>query len=266
MKTEDNNEYLESQVEQVAELIVNARRVVVFTGAGISTESGIPDFRSPGGIWERFDPEEFTYQQFLSNPESRKKHWRLLGSGRLHGGAEPNPAHYAIAELEKLGKLDCVITQNVDNLHQRAGVPENKVFELHGNMQWTVCLGCGRRYPFADVSDRVAGGEQEPACEVCRGMLKPDVVMFGEQLPERVFREASRHSRQCDLFLVIGSSLVVTPAAYMPVYAVDAGAGLVIINLSETPMDRRAAVLVRAKAGEAMSKIARGVSKRINGE
>jgi len=265
MKTGDSSEYMESLVEQVVELIVNARRVVVFTGAGISTESGIPDFRSPGGIWERFDPEEFTYQQFLISPESRKKHWQLLGSGQLHGGAEPNPAHYAIAELERLGKLDCVITQNVDNLHRRAGVPEHKVFELHGNMQWTVCLGCGRRYPFAEVSARVAGGEEEPVCEVCRGLLKPDVVMFGEQLPERVFREAIRYSRQCDLFLVIGSSLVVTPAAYMPVYAVEAGARLVIINLSETPMDGQAAVTIRAKAGEAMPKIVRGVSKRING-
>jgi NAD-dependent deacetylase len=246
---------LDVLAEKVAELIINANKVVVFTGAGISTESGIPDFRSPGGIWSRFDPDDFTYQKFVSDPEARRKQWRMLGEGHLTTGAKPNPAHYAIAELDKLGRLDCVITQNVDNLHQKAGMPAEKVFELHGNMQWAVCLSCGQHYPFDQIKDRLDKGEEIPDCEVCHGMLKPNAVLFGEQLPYEVLTEASHRSSNCDLFIVVGSTLVVYPAAYMPIYAVQAGAKLVIINLSSTPMDAEAAVLIRTKAGEAMSKI-----------
>ncbi len=249
--------------DKVADLIVNAKRVVVFTGAGISTESGIPDFRSPGGIWDRYDPDDFTYQKFISSPEARKKHWQLLGEGLLTSGAEPNPAHYAIAELDRLGKLDCVITQNVDNLHQRAGVPDNKVFELHGNMQWAVCLSCGKRYPFEQIKDRLDKGEEIPDCEACHGLLKPNAVFFGEALPQDVLQEATSHSYSCDLFIVIGSTLVVYPAAYMPIYATHAGAKVVIINLSSTPMDQEAAVVIRAKAGETMSKIIQRVKERM---
>ncbi|MBA7483353.1 NAD-dependent protein deacetylase [subsurface metagenome] len=241
--------------DRVADLIINAKRIVVFTGAGISTESGIPDFRSPGGIWERFDPDEFTYQKFITSYESRRKHWQMLREGCLTTKAEPNPAHYAIAELDKLGKLDCVVTQNVDNLHQKAGVPDDKVFELHGNMQWAICLSCGRSYPFEQVKTRLDEGEETPDCEACHGILKPGAVFFGESLPEKVLKEATHRSHSCDLFIVIGSTLVVYPAAYMPVYAVDSGAKLVIINLSSTPMDEQATVLLRAKAGETMSEV-----------
>ena len=137
---------LEILTDKVAGLITKDKKVVVFTGAGISTESGIPDFRSPGGIWDRFDPDDFTYEKFINNTESRKKQWQMLEEGLLTGGAEPNSAHHAIAKLDKLGKLDCVITQNVDNLHQQAGVPNDKVFELHGSMRWVICLSCSRRY------------------------------------------------------------------------------------------------------------------------
>jgi NAD-dependent deacetylase len=246
---------LDALAEKVAELIIGAKKLVVFSGAGISTESGIPDFRSPGGIWERFDPDDFTYQKFVADPESRKKQWRMLGEGHLTTGAEPNLAHYAIAELDEMGRLDCVITQNVDNLHQKAGVPAEKVFELHGNMQWAVCLGCGRRYPFEQIKLRLDQGEEIPDCEACHGLLKPSAVFFGEPLPYDVLTEASNRSSNCDLFIVVGSTLVVYPAANMPVYAVQAGARLVIINLSSTPMDGEAAVLINAKAGEAMSRI-----------
>ncbi len=255
---------LDALAGKVADLIINAKRVVVFTGAGVSTESGIPDFRSPGGIWSRFDPDDFTYQKFIRDPEVRKKQWQMLGEGLLTTGAKPNPAHYAIAELDRLGKLDCVITQNVDNLHQKAGVPADKVFELHGNMQWAVCLSCGRRYPFEQIKARLDKGEEIPDCEVCHGLLKPDAVFFGEQLPQRVLEEATHRSSNCDLFIVIGSTLVVYPAAYMPIYATQAGAKLVIINLSSTPMDREAAVLIRAKAGEAMSKMIERVREKAN--
>lgn len=252
---------LEALTDKVAELIIKANRVVVFTGAGISTESGIPDFRSPGGIWDRYDPDDFTYQRFVSRPEARRKHWQMLGEGGLTTKAKPNPAHYAIAELDKLGKLDCVITQNIDSLHQKAGVPDDKVLELHGNMQWAVCLSCGRRYPFEQIKARLDAGEEAPDCEVCHGILKPDVVLFGEALPIKVLEEATHRSYNCDLFIVIGSTLIIQPAAYMPVYAARAGAKLVIINLSSTPMDQQATVLIRAKAGETMSRIVKQVAK-----
>ena len=258
-----DNRDLETHADKIADLIVNARRLVVFTGAGISTESGIPDFRSPGGIWDRFDPDDFTYEKFVSDPTSRRKQWQMLREGLLTEEANPNDAHYAIAELDKLGKLDCVITQNVDNLHQKAGVPGDKVFELHGNMQRAICLSCGQRYPFAQIKARLDKGEEIPDCEECHGILKPDAVFFGELLPEKVLKEATFRSYECDLFIVIGSTLIVYPAAYMPIYATNAGAKLVIINLSSTPMDPQATVLIRAKAGETMSKIIRKVTEKI---
>jgi NAD-dependent deacetylase len=256
------NNDLEALAEKVADLILNSHKLVVFTGAGISTESGIPDFRSPGGIWERFDPDDFTYQKFIGDASSRRRQWQMLHGGMLTGGAEPNPAHYAIADLYRAGRLDCVITQNVDNLHQRAGVPDDRVFELHGNMQWAICLDCGRRYAFREIKSRLDSGEEIPDCQACRGILKPDVVMFGEPLPARVLAKASRRARDCDLCIVIGSTLVVYPAAYIPQYAADAGARLVIINLSATPLDHLAAVLVRHKAGEAMSAIVQKVREK----
>ncbi len=247
---------------KVADLIVKSKRIVVFTGAGVSTESGIPDFRSPGGIWDRFDPDDFTYQKFVSDPAARKKHWQLLREGGLTTLAQPNPAHYAITELDRLGKLDCVITQNVDNLHQRAGLPDSKVFELHGNLLWLLCLDCGRRYPFEQMRARLQV-EETPSCEACRGILKPNAVFFGEALPVDVLNEATNRAYASDLFIVIGSTLVVYPAAYMPMYAANAGARLVIINMSSTPMDSQADVLIRAKAGEVMSKVLQGVKARL---
>ena len=252
---------LDTLASEIAELIIGAKRVVVFTGAGISTESGIPDFRGPGGIWEQFDPDDFTYQKFVKDAEARRRQWRLFR--RLSLTAEPNPAHYAIAELYQLGRLDCVITQNVDNLHQRAGVPGDKVFELHGNVKWLVCLGCRRRYPFEQVIARMDKGEEVPDCEICHGILKPDAVLFGESLPDKVFQEAVIRSSNCDLFIVIGSTLVVYPAAYMPEYALDSGAKLVIVNLSDTPLDKQAKVLVRAKAGEFMPKVVQQVKEKM---
>ncbi len=259
-----DNQELEILADKVAELIINAKRVVVFTGAGVSTESGIPDFRSPGGFWEKHDPDDFTYQKFISNPDSRRKQWQAFRERFLTGGAKPNPAHHAIAELDRLGKLNCVITHNVDGLHREAGVPAGKVFELHGNMQSVVCLNCGQRYPFEQIKARLDKGEEIPDCESCHGMLKPDVVLFGESLPEEVLKEATSRAYDCDLFIVIGSTLIVYPAAYMPMYAADAGAKLVIINLSSTPMDQQASVLIRAKAGEAMAKIIKQVKAKIS--
>jgi NAD-dependent deacetylase len=254
---------MDTLIEQVADLIIGADKVVVFTGAGISTESGIPDFRSPGGLWDRYDPDDFTYQKFVSSAENRKLHWRMLDEGSLTTAAEPNQAHYAIAGLDRLGKLDCVITQNIDYLHQRSGVPADKVFELHGNLQQAVCLSCGRRYPFEEIRALRELGEEDPTCPECHGMLKPAAVFFGESLPQDVLAAAATRASNCDLCIVIGSTLVVYPAAYIPAYAVQAGARLVIINLSDTPMDNEAAVVIRAMAGEIMSRIVDRVSARL---
>lgn len=259
------NKDLNLLADQVADLIVNARRVVVFTGAGISTESGIPDFRGPGGIWEKFDPDDFTYRKFISDLGARKKHWQMLLERGLTSEAIPNAAHYAIAELDRLGWLDCVITQNIDNLQQKAGVPDERVLELHGNMQWAICLRCSRRYPLAKISARLAAGEEVPDCETCHGLLKPDAVFFGESLPEAVLREAISHAINCDLFIVIGSTLLVYPAAYIPLYAIEAGAKLVIINIGDTPMNTQAAILIGKKAGEVMPVILHYVKEKRSG-
>jgi NAD-dependent deacetylase len=243
------------EIERLAQLIAESKKIVVFTGAGISTESGIPDFRSPGGIWSRYDPEDFTIQKFLSSPAARKTIWKMSLEGSLLTEAEPNLAHYAIAELYQLGKLDCVITQNIDNLHQKAGVSEDKVFELHGNTEWVVCLNCHRRFPMPEVLQRIREGTEVPDCPDCQGILKPDAVFFGEALPQETLQEAIRHAQNCDLFIVIGSTLIVYPAAYIPTYAREAGARLAIVNLTATPFDHYAEVVIRGKAGEIMSKV-----------
>jgi len=242
--------------------VLEAKRVVVFTGAGISTESGIPDFRSPGGIWTKFNPDDFTIQKFMSSEKTRRLQWQILAEGSLLKDAEPNQAHHAVAELEKLGKLTCVITQNIDNLHQKAGNSPDKVFELHGNMKFVRCMGCDSRFPVDDILQRL-DKEEIPDCHFCHGILKPDAVFFGEALPQKTLNDAIHHSRHCDLFIAIGSTLVVYPAAYMPMYAVESGAKLVIINLSPTPMDSKASALISAKAGETMGKIVEKVRSQL---
>jgi NAD-dependent deacetylase len=242
-------------IERLAQLITESKKVIVFTGAGISTESGIPDFRSPGGIWSRYDPDDFTIQKFLSSPSARKNIWKMSAESGLLTEAEPNPAHYAIAELYQLGKLDCVITQNIDNLHQKAGVPEDRVFELHGNTRWAVCLSCRRRFPMHEILQKIKAGIEVPDCPECQGILKPGAVFFGEALPQETLQKATRCSQNCDLFIVIGSTLLVYPAAYMPTYAREAGARLVIVNLTRTPLDHHATVVIRGGAGETMSEV-----------
>ena len=246
---------MDAKIGKVAEMIATARKVVVFTGAGVSTESGIPDFRSPGGLWSKFDPDDFTIDKFLSSAQTRKKMWKLLLEGGLMADAAPNAAHLAIAELEKMGKLSCVITQNVDNLHQKAGNDPSRVHELHGNMQWLVCLKCGQKYPLELLTENVPFVDHVPDCKKCSGILKPDVIFFGEALPPKVLTIATNEAQECDLFIVIGSSLVVYPAAYMPLYAKRAGAGVVIINLGPTQQDDIADVIIDHSAGVTMTKI-----------
>ena len=254
-----------NEIEAVSGMILRSKRLVVFTGAGISTESGISDFRSPGGLWERFDPGEFNYQNFLASEASREKMWefsKLLYPEVIK--AKPNAAHLAIAELDRLGKVDCVITQNVDFLHQRAGVPEGKVIELHGTLKWVVCLGCGQRYPREQIQKRLEAGEKVPRCEACGGITKAATVAFGQPMPEKETRQAEARSAASDLFLVAGSSLVVYPAAQMPLVARENGAQLVIINLTETPHDRYADIVIHEKVGPALSQIVKQVKAKLN--
>ena len=246
---------MEEKINKVAQMIDKAGRVVIFTGAGVSTESGIPDFRSPGGLWSKFDPDDFTIDKFLNSVQTRKKMWRLLLDGGLMADAAPNAAHLAIAELEKVGKLICVITQNVDNLHQKAGNDPARVHELHGNMQWLICLECGQKYPLENLIQNISSDDNIPDCKKCGGILKPDVIFFGEALPQKILAIAANESQECDLFIVIGSSLAVYPAAYMPMHAKRAGAGIVIINMGETQQDDIADVIIDHSAGETMTKI-----------
>lgn len=246
---------MEEKINKVAEMIAASRRLVVFTGAGISTESGIPDFRGPDGIWTKVDPADFTIDRFLASAEVRKRVWYFLVEGMSIMQAQPNSAHRALAELEKMNKLSSVITQNIDNLHQKAGNHPSKVHELHGNMQWIVCLNCDQRYPVEEMRRKHPSPDHFPVCEKCGGLLKPDVVFFGEMLPQRTLMMAQRESEMCDLFMVIGSSLVVYPAAYMPIYAKQSGAKIVIINVGETGQDDLADVFISASAGEVMTRI-----------
>ncbi len=255
----------DERIGRVAEMIGQARHIVVFTGAGVSTESGIPDFRSPGGFWTKFDPEDFTIDRFLSNPETRRKQWRFLLSGDLLKDASPNAAHQAIAELEALGRLDCVITQNIDNLHQKAGNDPGRVYELHGTMHWIRCLKCGGRYALEEILKQYRTAMDPPACGRCGGIMKPDVIFFGEALPEETLQEATRHASRCDLLIVVGSSLVVYPAATLPLIAKESGAKLVIVNLTPTPADQFADVVINASAGDALTRILAEVKRRLPG-
>jgi NAD-dependent deacetylase len=260
-----NDTQIDALCDRLAELIVNSERVLVFTGAGISTESGIPDFRSPGGLWSRFDPDDFTIQKFMSSQESRKRQWQLMKDGHITE-AKPNAAHDAVTELHRLGKLDCVVTQNIDSLHQKAGVPDEIVFELHGNNRRIYCLSCGARYDYGLIKARLQAGEEIPDCEKCHGILKPEVVFFGESLPVDTLYEANRRADNCDLCIVIGSTLVVYPAAHVPAIALQSGAKLAIVNLSETPLDNQADVLIEGSAGEVMTCVLEKVKARLGGQ
>ena len=248
---------MDDKIEKVAQWIATAKRTVVFAGAGLSTESGIPDFRSPGGVWDRYDPQDFYFQNFLSSETSREKYWKM--STEMYEPmkkAQPNPAHLAIAEMEELGKLDCVITQNVDGLHFKAGNSEERVLQLHGTAMHVSCLSCRKSYDRDMIQQRLRKtGGKAPRCDDCGGFLKPATISFGQSMPEKETEEAHRRSSLCDLFIVIGSSLVVHPAASMPLVAKQNGARLVIINRDPTPYDDMADAVIHGQAGTTMAGI-----------
>ena len=246
--------HIDPLIDKAAEIIAAANKVVVFTGAGVSTESGIPDFRSPGGIWTKYQP--IMYQDFMASEEMRRESWRRgKETYHLFAEVEPNPAHHAVAELERLGKLDCVITQNIDNLHQKAGASPELVIELHGTAMWVLCMRCGKKWPRAEIQEWLEAGVEIPCCDECGGIMKSATISFGQAMPEREMAEAQARSRRAEAFIVIGSSLVVYPAAHLPLTAKRSGAKLIIINLAETAFDPYADVLIQGKAGEVMQKI-----------
>ena len=237
---------LEEDRRTLRNLIRDSSRIVFFTGAGISTESGISDYRSKGGLWERYQP--VTFQEFLSDEEKRREYWRRKKELFVQmRDAEPNAGHRAIARLEKAGKLRGVITQNIDGLHHKAG--SQKVLELHGTNREVICLACLKTGPFDPVAARLEAGEGIPLCLECGGLLKPNTISFGQALKPAVIEQAVDWAQSCDLMIAAGSTLVVEPAASIPRYAKNAGAWLVIINREPTPLDAYANLVVRATAG-----------------
>ena len=219
-------------IKRAAWDIYGAQHVVALTGAGVSTESGIPDFRSPGGIWEKYDPMEFMYERFMSDP---KKVWemsiKMKNEGDLNmADAEPNPAHLSLSEMESMGYLKCVITQNVDNLHQKAGSKD--VIEFHGNLLWGRCISCRNRYPLNEVEAMIEAGELPPRCKKCQGVLKPDAIFFGESIPPDALRRSLSEATKADVMIVAGTSAVVYPAAELP-YVAKKGGGFLSTSVTE---------------------------------
>ncbi|MEF8822061.1 MAG: NAD-dependent deacylase [Halovenus sp.] len=245
---------MSDDIQQAAAAIETADTVVAFTGAGVSTASGIPDFRSEGGLWEQYDPAEFHYQRFKRDPggfwEKRLEMYEQVFADDF----EPNEAHETLVTLEQRGVLDTVITQNIDDLHGEAGT--ESLLEIHGNGRRVVCEECGKRSTLEDVTDRIEAGELPPRCQTCGGPLKPDVVLFGEELPETTMQQARTAAREADLFLAIGSSLTVEPAASLPRIAHRTGSSLLIVNLEATSFSDVAAFEFRSDVTETLPELA----------
>jgi len=251
---------MKEKITEVAEMISKRGNTVIFTGAGISTESGIPDYRSQGGLWDKFQPVYF--DDFMSREDARIEYWRQW-EGLYHtlNQAAPNMGHRAVAELYKLGYVQTVVTQNIDGMHQAAGIPDKAVIELHGNTRRIRCMQCSAISTTAAAQERLASGDPAPACD-CGGCLKPDTISFGQSMPMEKVHQAIALSEQSDLFIVVGSTLLVQPAAHMPIYAKRNNAFLVIINLSDTGCDDMADILIREKAGGVLDGILQAVKNK----
>jgi NAD-dependent deacetylase len=247
-----------SSAQALADLLRPARRIVVFTGAGISTESGIPDFRSPGGLWTQIKP--ITYQEFVADEDKRREAWGRAFSGVARWtGSQPNAGHRAVAELMAAGKVSAVITQNVDNLHQDGGADPERVIELHGNAGYATCLDCGLRHELANLEAPFLQHGRVPACRDCGGIVKTAVISFGQALPRDAWIRAEDETLAADLFLVLGSSLSVFPAAGLPKMAWEARVPLVIVNRDPTPLDHLATLSLREEIGPLMAAAVAGV-------
>jgi NAD-dependent deacetylase len=247
---------VETTTEQVAHWLRAASAITALTGAGISTESGIPDFRGPNGVWTKNPAAQrmFTFQSYLSDPAVRVQAWR---NRRDHPAwaAQPNAGHLALVDLERSGRLRAIVTQNIDELHQRAGSSPDLVIELHGTVFWVECLACARRAPMSDALRRVEAGEADPACPDCGGIQKSATISFGQSLRPEVIEAAVDAALDCDLFLAIGSSLQVQPAADLCRVAVEAGARLVVVNAEPTPYDAIAAAVLRQPIGTVLPRL-----------
>lgn len=245
----------DEKISLIAGRIARAKKCIVFTGAGISTESGIPDYRSQGGIWDKVKPVYF--DEFMSSRSARIRYWeQKLDFNRGLSTARPNKGHLAIARLHDQGLLHALITQNIDGLHQASGIPDGHIIELHGNTLRVRCMSCSHIISFDQAEKMILQGNPAPECS-CGGFYKPDTISFGQAMPEAETRKAADLSSSCDLFVVVGSTLKVHPAASMPVLARNNGAFLCIINLSTTPMDRACDLLIRDQAGDVLEQIAR---------
>ncbi len=246
----------DSSAESARALVAGASRIVGFTGAGISTESGVPDFRSPNGVWAQ--NRIVDYREFVSSEEGRVEYWRQKSAGwPAMRDAQPNAGHHAFVALHRQGRLDALVTQNIERLHQRSGLPADKVLELHGTTTEAVCLTCGDRITSDEACRRVAGGEKAPRCRLCGGFLKPATISFGQAMPHDVMLRAQAAAEACDLLLAVGSSLVVEPAASIPRIARQAGARLVIVNREPTPLDGIADAVVRGEIGAVLPELVR---------
>jgi len=248
MKNNDN------KIKLFKSLIDVSQRGVIFTGAGISTESGIPDFRSPGGIWTKYQPIDF--RDFIASEEMRRESWRRkFASDEVMQNARPNNGHLAVAGLVKSGKVSHIITQNVDGLHQRSGIPGDKVIELHGNATYAGCLDCGKRFELEDIKRLFEKNETLPVCDACGGIVKTATISFGQAMPLGEMQAAEAATLACDLFIAIGSSLVVYPAAGFPNLAKQNGAKLVILNRDPTPLDGIADLVLNAEIGPILQEV-----------
>ena len=237
-----------AEAESLAALLREARRAVVFTGAGISTESGIPDFRSPGGIWTKMAPIEF--QDFVASTDLRREAWRRrFAMEEMFASVEPNAGHRAVARLVADGRATHVITQNIDNLHQQSGVPDGQVIELHGNTRYAKCLDCGTRLELEPIRTHFEAHGDAPDCVDCGGLVKTATISFGQAMPELEMARAEEATLACDLFIVLGSSLVVYPAAGFPALARRNGAKLVIVNRDPTDLDAAAHLVLHSQIG-----------------
>jgi NAD-dependent deacetylase len=243
---------LQSAVERLSDMLAAADIVVPFTGAGISTDSGIPDFRSPGGLWSQNRPIDFS--DFLASQDARDESWRRrFAIDATFRAARPSRGHQALAALWRAGKAPAIITQNIDNLHQASGIDPVDVVELHGNTTFATCLACGQRHEIEEARAQYEASGRAPVCVACGGFVKTATVSFGQAMPDAAMRRAEALAKDCDLFLVVGSSLVVWPAAGLPLAAKRAGAALVILNREPTPHDEAADLVIRAGIGDVLA-------------
>ena len=256
---------IHADIHELGRLIATSTDLVAFTGAGISTESGIPDFRSPGGIWSRYRPIDF--REFVGSHEARRETWRRrLGTGDTLAAARPNSGHQALALLHRRGVLRSVITQNIDGLHQASGIPADRVIELHGNATYALCLSCKARYEIPPLLARFRETDEPPEC-ACGGWIKSATISFGQPMPEAAMQAAEHEARVSDVFLVLGTSLTVYPAAGYPRVAVQAGAKLAIVNRDPTDLDALADVAIHGEIGPYLaSAVASGQAGSVESE